>query len=301
MKDFFLAHGMVVDVCRGIFSERTLGYRSKITPHFYRPREGAIAAIGFDTMNGPNRLLDVEECPIAMATLNAALPAVRAATRGNASSYKRGATLLLRASVSSCQAARPAVPTVMGGLAPAHPSALSESPSPPAPLLADDAVSQGEMPLVEHENLAPTWVPELAATYSTVVGHSNLAVERVGAFEFEYVAGEFFQTNPFVLPLLVEHVLDQAQSPVPPPAGPCTSLPPPAPATSLPPNPSACAGNSISTLVDTYCGAGLFSVCGSRRFEHCIGVEVSHRSVAAAVRNAQRNGAANCTFQCASV
>lgn len=74
------------------------GYRSKITPHFHRPKEGTIDAIGFLRAGTRNALVDVPECPIAMPELNGRLSSIREDVRQRASTYRRGATLLLRAS-----------------------------------------------------------------------------------------------------------------------------------------------------------------------------------------------------------
>ncbi len=74
------------------------GYRSKITPHFHRPKNGSIAEIGFLRAGTRNAMLDVPECPIAMPQLNARLKQERIAIQSGASEYKNGATILLRAS-----------------------------------------------------------------------------------------------------------------------------------------------------------------------------------------------------------
>jgi len=73
------------------------GYRSKITPHFHRPKSGGIGAIGFLRARTRNAMVDVEHCPIAMPELNAQLVAVRERARANSDTFKNGATLLMRA------------------------------------------------------------------------------------------------------------------------------------------------------------------------------------------------------------
>lgn len=72
-------------------------YRSKITPHFQRPKSGGIGAIGFLRARTRSAMVDVEQCPIAMPELNAELANVRAKARANADAFKNGATLLMRA------------------------------------------------------------------------------------------------------------------------------------------------------------------------------------------------------------
>lgn len=71
------------------------GYRSKLTPHYERPRAGKMP-IGF-IMNGRrNMLVDVPQCPIASKAINEALPEVRKKLLERSGKLKRGGTLLLR-------------------------------------------------------------------------------------------------------------------------------------------------------------------------------------------------------------
>lgn len=77
----------------------TYGYRSKITPHFQKPRDGQIGPIGFLLFGRRQQLIDVEHCPIASETINAKLPKIRKECREKAAFYKKGATLLLRDSL----------------------------------------------------------------------------------------------------------------------------------------------------------------------------------------------------------
>ena len=79
------------------------GYRSKITPHFQRPKEGGIGAIGFLRARTRNSMVDVETCPIAMPQLNERLTDVRAQAHANSAAFKNGATLLMRAAQNGVQ------------------------------------------------------------------------------------------------------------------------------------------------------------------------------------------------------
>ncbi len=89
--------------------------------------------------------------------------------------------------------------------------------------------------------------------------------EDVGALRFRFLAGEFFQNNPFILEFLLAHVAES-----------CGDVP---------------------YLIDAYCGSGLFAVSLAGRFRRALGVEISEKAVSWAEENARRNGVENCTFQ----
>ena len=76
-------------------SPRQYRYRSKITPHYQRPRENRGFPIGFQCA-GSGRLIDVPTCPIATEAINDRLPVLREQIRAKGQSLKRGGTLLLR-------------------------------------------------------------------------------------------------------------------------------------------------------------------------------------------------------------
>jgi 23S rRNA (uracil1939-C5)-methyltransferase/tRNA (uracil-5-)-methyltransferase len=186
-------------------SPREYGYRSKITPHFARPRDGRIGEIGFLEQGSRFRIVDVPRCEIAMAEINDALPAQREDVRRRASQFKNGATLLMRVS---------------------HGRVLTQS--------------------------------------------NEAALEKVGPLELEFLAGDFFQNNPFILPSLVDHVAQQASM------------------------------GGARFLIDAYCGSGLFALCCASKFEKVTGIEISETAVKRAMENARRNGLANCQFTAGS-
>lgn len=84
-----------------------------------------------------------------------------------------------------------------------------------------------------------------------------------------FLARDFFQNNPFILPAFIAHVRDEAAAP------------------------------GARFLVDAYCGSGLFALGCARRFERVAGVEISPSSVGFARRNAADNGLANAEFHAA--
>lgn len=74
-------------------SPKQYGYRSKLTPHYERPRNGNMP-VGFIMQGRRNTLVDVEQCPIASQAINKALLEARARIKN--SNPRRGGTLLLR-------------------------------------------------------------------------------------------------------------------------------------------------------------------------------------------------------------
>ncbi len=196
-----LQAGLQLPVNPAIASPKQYHYRSKITPHFDKPKGENKPAIGFLKAGSRREVIDVPQCPIAMECINEALPLARKSIYQAASQYKRGATILLRA-------------------------------------------SEG-----------------------TVISNNNaIACERVGKLEFHFLAGDFFQNNPFILPLFTDYVAHQA----------------------------SCDGAEF--LVDAYCGSGLFSLSLAHKFKKVLGVEVSETSADWARANARSNNIDHAEF-----
>jgi tRNA/tmRNA/rRNA uracil-C5-methylase (TrmA/RlmC/RlmD family) len=81
-----------------------------------------------------------------------------------------------------------------------------------------------------------------------------------------FLARDFFQNNPFILPAFTGYVREQA------------------------------AATGARFLVDAYCGSGLFALSCAPAFERVAGVELSATSVKFATENAAANGITNATF-----
>lgn len=197
--------GIVFPVNDCLASRQIWNYRSKITPHFDQPRDGEIGPIGFLAFGRRSQLVDVPQCPIAMDAINRELPTIREGLRARAQSFKRGATVLLRAT--------------------------------------EDRVE---------------------------TDFRAVATEHVGELKFQFLAGDFFQNNPFILPAFTGHVARQA------------------------------AAGGAKYLVDAYCGSGLFALTLAASFQEVVGVEVSETSCEWARKNAAANGISNATFLTAS-
>ena len=101
---------------------------------------------------------------------------------------------------------------------------------------------------------------EVATDYDAVI------TETVGNLKLHFLARDFFQNNPFILPAFTDYVSGQA------------------------------AASGARFLVDAYCGSGLFALTAASRFEQVRGIEVSESSVRFARENAVANHIANATF-----
>ena len=201
--DKLIEHPIDVIVSRAIGSPQVYNYRSKITPHFQKKRnEKNIREIGFLKYGRRSQIVDVEECSIAMKTINEKLLTERFKIRNNSIGRKKskGGTLLLRAALEGVQ-----------------------------------------------------------------TDPKEVITESVGKRSYQFKAGDFFQNNPYILPVFVNYIISQAK------------------------------GNRF--LVDAYCGSGLFTIAGSDVFETCLGIEVNSSAVQWAQNNALINGLKNTKFQ----
>lgn len=110
----------------------------------------------------------------------------------------------------------------------------------------------------------------LRSTLEGVVTDNNATVsERVGGIYYQFSAGEFFQNNPFILPEMVAYVMAEVRGG---------------------------AGAALRTLVDAYCGVGMFALHAAKVFDAVCGVEVSEKAVRFARSNAAINQIENVTF-----
>ena len=97
--------------------------------------------------------------------------------------------------------------------------------------------------------------------------YDAVVTETVGALKLHFLARDFFQNNPFILPAFTGYVRAQA------------------------------AASGARFLVDAYCGSGLFALAAAPAFERVAGIELSESSVRFARENAAANGITNATFQ----
>ena len=214
--------GLTHPVNEVIGSPEQFGYRSKITPHFNLPRERddpATQPIGFLRQGTRNDIVDVPECLIATAPINARLKTVRDEVHAKltANAYKKGATLLLR-----------------------------------------DA--SGEV-TTDYDAIVTETIDQLPSA------NPKSGIQNPKSLRLHFLARDFFQNNPFILPAFTGYARDQA------------------------------AATGARFMVDAYCGSGLFALSCASVFETVRGIEISETSARFATENAAANGITNATFQ----
>ncbi len=101
---------------------------------------------------------------------------------------------------------------------------------------------------------------EVTTDYDAVI------TETIGELKLHFLARDFFQNNPFILPAFTRYVREQA------------------------------AASGARFLVDAYCGSGLFALSAASAFERVQGIEISESSVRFARENAAVNAISNATF-----
>ncbi len=105
------------------------------------------------------------------------------------------------------------------------------------------------------------------AQEGVITDYDAVIHEQVGALKLHFLARDFFQNNPFILPAFTGYVREQA------------------------------AGSGAKFLVDAYCGSGLFALSCAPAFERVTGIELSETSVKFATENAAANNIANAAFR----
>jgi len=104
----------------------------------------------------------------------------------------------------------------------------------------------------------------------------------VNGLRFTYQAGNFFQNNYYVLPSMVDRVVQGAIR-----GGNSDDT-------------TGTAAKQMTHLVDCYCGSGLFGISAAEHFDTVVGIEINDKAVAEATANAIDNGVNNCQFLAAT-
>lgn len=96
--------------------------------------------------------------------------------------------------------------------------------------------------------------------------HREVVTQQIGDYKFQFPAGEFFQNNNSILPLLLDHIGEFIEP------------------------------QRHKNLVDTYCGSGFFGISLSKDIDQLVGIEISKGSLQYAKSNADLNGLKNAEF-----
>jgi tRNA/tmRNA/rRNA uracil-C5-methylase (TrmA/RlmC/RlmD family) len=220
--------GLVFEVPPVVASPREFGYRSKITPHFAAPNEAAGSKFKIRGSKSENETtLNFEQ-----GTLNFPIGFLRQGSRFEIVDVPR------------CEIAT---------------EAINER------LTAVRAGVQARAAAGEFSRGATLLLREAGGVVTT--DYDATVTEEVGGLKLRFLARDFFQNNPFILPAFAAHVRAQA------------------------------AAGGARFLVDAYCGSGLFALSAASAFERVAGIEISETSAAFARENAVANGIANAVFQ----
>lgn len=117
--------------------------------------------------------------------------------------------------------------------------------------------------------------PDTEGNPVVVTDNKEYMTTTVKGISFRYQAGNFFQNNNYVLPLMVDGVVTAATKPT-------------------------ASGVVPLYLIDCYCGSGLFALTAASQFNLCVGIEVQDKAIQEATANAKANNISNCQFMAAS-
>ena len=228
-----------------IGSPKPYGYRSKITPHFNPPRPRFGSELRSESpAHEPAHEPDPRSIPADSdrSTLNAQL-----STRASSAmpiGFLRQGTRFDIIDVPRCDIATEAINEKLpSARAAVHARAANGEYTRGATLLLRDAGGQ------------------VTTDYEAII------TETVGDLKLRFLARDFFQNNPFILPAFTAYVRRQA------------------------------AATGARFLVDAYCGSGLFALSAAPSFERVAGIELSESSIRFAGQNAAANAIANISFQ----
>ncbi|MGH7943995.1 MAG: class I SAM-dependent RNA methyltransferase [Opitutaceae bacterium] len=245
--------GIAFPVSPVVPSPREYSYRSKITPHFNAPsrmtrgfRLPVIQSFGSGVQGSEPRLggVDLPEdstLPDSEPKTQSPEPATSAPIPIG---FLRQGTRFDIVDVPHCPIATEAINVRLG--------AVRE-----AVRAKQDSYTRGATLLLREASGVVT------TDYEAVI------TETIGDLRLHFLARDFFQNNPFILPAFTRYVREQA------------------------------AAGGARFLVDAYCGSGLFALAAAPAFERVHGVEISESSVRFARENAAANRITNATFTAA--
>lgn len=251
--------GITFPVSPVVASPREYGYRSKITPHFAAPRRS------WDAGRGVADLSASTDRTVPDSTGAAGEGRSTGSGQGDSALHQpriepfpigflRQGTRFDIVDVPKCPIATDAINLRLGAVREAvHAKAASYTRG--ATLLLREA--SGEV------------TTDYDAIITETIADEDSERRGAAALKLHFLARDFFQNNPFILPAFTRYVREQA------------------------------AASGARFLVDAYCGSGLFALSAASAFERVAGVEISETSARFARENATANGITNATFMAA--
>jgi tRNA/tmRNA/rRNA uracil-C5-methylase (TrmA/RlmC/RlmD family) len=246
--------GITFSVSPVVPSAREYGYRSKITPHFAAPRQTA----GFGVLGS-----ELSDAAHPTAEADNATQSLQPKTQSRALEpfpigFLRQGTRFDIVDVPRCPIATDAINARLTEVrASVHERAATYTRG--ATLLLREASG---VVTTDYDAV----ITETIAIAGAVEPSSGSTRPDTKAVKLHFLARDFFQNNPFILPTFTGYVREQA------------------------------AASGARFLVDAYCGSGLFALTAASAFERVAGVEISESSVRFARENAAANGIVNATF-----
>lgn len=295
--------GLLPDVDDTEASPLQYQYRTKLTPHFniakgygktgkeleHRPNFGFGAKgrpewrtgekakegrIGAD-FGSLGQIMDIEECTIGTKIVNIGLENERHRFENAFKEYKRGATVLLREDTKCMQ-------NVVKNTGDATNTDEVKNDAKESVIGEASRDELGEVSSIKVEQ------DDQEVVKTCVTNPRQIVQEIIGPYRFEFSAGEFFQNNNSILPIITKYVRDNLFSNS---TNTITNT-----TTNTTTTTTNTGSSSPNYLVDAYCGSGLFSITCSTNVTKVIGVEVSADSVKFARHNAKLNNIKNSHF-----
>ena len=252
--------GVTFDVAPVIASPRPYGYRSKITPHFHPPRNRPIPPAAPLASTDPTVASQETTVPAAVSSTQNPEPQTQNPSAFPIGFLRQGTRFDI-IDIPRCPIATDAINEKLTAVR-ARVHAQRDTYTRGATLLLRDAsgtVTTDYDAIITEEIALP---PPPSSQPSTL----NAQPAAAQPLRLHFLARDFFQNNPFILPAFVAYVRDQA------------------------------AATGARFLVDAYCGSGLFALASAPSFERVAGVEISESSIRFARENAAANHIANATF-----
>lgn len=269
--------GVTFPVSAVVGSPREYGYRSKITPHFAAPRPAAAAAGGSgfrvqgSASGGEGSGFKVQGSELAAGEGRGDADAAATPSSSDADHERSVPAAVSSDAPIAARAGQGGGDTFpIGFLRQGTRFDIIDVPRCP---IATDAINSrlSEVRAAVHarrdtyQRGATLLLREASGEVTT--DYDAVITETIGALRLRFLARDFFQNNPFILPAFTGYVRTQA------------------------------AGTGAKYLIDAYCGSGLFALAAASAFERVAGVEISESSVRFARENATANGITNTRFQ----